>query len=804
MGSSLSTFDDTPSITQIPAAQNNLSSKFDIVLINQQLPTPQPTPPPISLTPPPPPPPTQPPPPPRQISLSLEPPAPTQPPPPTFAPTRVPTTTKAPIKLVTVFPPYFCIFDDAGNSWKYDVINNRIRLDSNKYPDMFRMPMSIYNDSNVFNNSIGRVGLKNENVDGYIRHSGLSLRSDPFIGTPDPLSHDFAWFFIKDDITNNPKSNENTYKIGNDFIDTNNYFGNGKNYYIGYENDEVKIVANNENSLSSVKSWTIISQRPPMYITGTTKTITQPYLYTNNVPQSNRSSNSIWGTTSWAFNYTDSTINTPQGWTPQIKDYNTDKDKAGKFFLTLKLNNLISISGVLIQGSGIGNWSNQFVTKFYISYQDLNESWNWINSSPNTKTVFNGLTSNDGKTTIAVYFNNRFLTKAIKIYPIEWNNNPTMRADVILDDTSFALSPTVPNLPNIFTISDKDGNTWKYDRTTDRIKLKASESANIVEIKMSILNNSTVYNNNIGRVALKNEIAAGYIRHAGFRLHSNPLIPSPGNSAYDFAWFFVKDISSSNIYQIGNDYSQADNYFIGYDNYNDEVLIVSKTNTNPSLSVKSWMIKDASSTSKFKNTERFVDTSSIILNTPPIPEIKEYSDNYNRYVALLDDPNQLNKAAFDTFMYIQNKKINNLQTQLASLPTQAAIQTSNSNSIKAIKNLGNSHILNVQEYPSATAANNGAVSYPNYLIYGNNGCLQYDSGNSTTLSFQPCNANNQKQQFYKKSISNDKYNINPSSSDSSNCLQLNSDGLSVMPCDSSNTNIAKNQQFSPLYRTVMP
>ena len=127
--------------------------------------------------------------------------------------------------------------------------------------------------------------------------------------------------------------------------------------------------------------------------------------------------------------------------------------------------------------------------------------------------------------------------------------------------------------------------------------------------------------------------------------------------------------------------------------------------------------------------------------------------------------------------------------------------------------------------------NNSSI-YPNYLIYGNNGCLQYEPStiNSQNVntpaswSFKSCNSNEPKQQFISNKINSlETYNsyitdpLNESSrlTDSSNtllgfnvinpilaqdqCLQLNNDGLSVMPCT-----VDFSQRFKPSYTSVLP
>jgi hypothetical protein len=225
-----------------------------------------------------------------------------------------------------------------------------------------------------------------------------------------------------------------------------------------------------------------------------------------------------------------------------------------------------------------------------------------------------------------------------------------------------------------------------------------------------------------------------------------------------------------------------------------------------------------------------------------LPDLKTYQDIYTKSVALTDDPNNYNQVAFDTYMYLQNKKINGLQSSINSLKSQ--IGTSKQPPIKAFRNMENSHILNLEEYPNPSTPNNGQPStykgngstqYPNYLIYGNNGCLQYNPASSSpnqnplksapaNWSFTSCNASKPNQQFYAKQITskteynnpikdpkNASYKISdPSSTNmgfyvvnprgmSDQCLQLNSDGLSVMPC-----NMDSSQRFKPMYRNALP
>jgi hypothetical protein len=150
--------------------------------------------------------------------------------------------------------------------------------------------------------------------------------------------------------------------------------------------------------------------------------------------------------------------------------------------------------------------------------------------------------------------------------------------------------------------------------------------------------------------------------------------------------------------------------------------------------------------------------------------------------------------------------------------------------------MNNSAILNVEEYPDPKNTNtngenskytgNGSPNYPNYLIYGNNGCLQYESSNNktpATWDFKSCNAKDPRQQFTINKITNLQqynapitspnnksykmnsqsnvnfgfYSVNPNNV-ADQCLQLNNDGISVMPC-----NMDSSQRFGTNYNTVL-
>lgn len=238
--------------------------------------------------------------------------------------------------------------------------------------------------------------------------------------------------------------------------------------------------------------------------------------------------------------------------------------------------------------------------------------------------------------------------------------------------------------------------------------------------------------------------------------------------------------------------------------------------------------------------EPFTDLaiSSINYNPANFNYVNNYKNTFNQINDIIDtdDTTKYNKKAFDTYIYIQNKKLNDLQESINGMPTRPNI----SRPIKAIKNLENSQILNIEKYPNPTAPT------PNdyYLIYANNKCVEFIPPTTATTptnpistspgtigetgwDLKPCNASNPNQQFklnnipnptaYNNMIYNDnnksKYTLNDASSSlygfytvnpnndtyKTHCLQLNDDGLSVVPC-----NLEGSQRFKPFYQSVLP
>jgi hypothetical protein len=226
------------------------------------------------------------------------------------------------------------------------------------------------------------------------------------------------------------------------------------------------------------------------------------------------------------------------------------------------------------------------------------------------------------------------------------------------------------------------------------------------------------------------------------------------------------------------------------------------------------------------------------LATSNNQEINNYVNTFNNNLSLVNDPNNMNKVAFETYLHIQDTKLSDLKKNVLNLQ-QTALSNKNKNSqIKGIRSINNSTNLNVEEFPDpennsnnvnndqdSTYKGNGSKTYPNYLIYGNNGCLKYEPSTSNTPStwdFKKCDSNDPKQQFninkiknlqqYNAPITNPNnqnyiinhesnvnfgfYSVNPSV-EVDQCLQLNNDGISVMPC-----NMDSSQRFSANYKTI--
>ena len=258
--------------------------------------------------------------------------------------------------------------------------------------------------------------------------------------------------------------------------------------------------------------------------------------------------------------------------------------------------------------------------------------------------------------------------------------------------------------------------------------------------------------------------------------------------------------------------------------YNAPDFIATKDNLQKVIAYQQYTIDKLNGATKNAQLDVSIPISS--------PDIQTYINTYNDSIALVDDPANINKVNFDTYIHLQNKKLSDLQNTIKTFPTNVQIDAP----VKSIKNMLTSKLLNVEEYKSKAFKPNGAPDnkYPNYLIYGNNGCLQYTKASNDLVnplnnkpgewSFTSCNANDANQRFTKSKISNtieynakitDKkletykinnvnsttlpfYVVNPETA-ADQCLMLNNDGLSVMPC-----NMTADQRFKLQYRSIIP
>ena len=151
-----------------------------------------------------------------------------------------------------IFPPLFTITDTTGNPWKYNPSSDRVYIGGpNTDPNLIDLQMSIYNDNTTkYNTQSGYVALQNKsfvnntNTPTYIRHAGFVLHSNDF-GTP---LFDFAWKFIP--------NNDGTYKIANDYPNSNNTT-NTFTYYIGNNPSDSKSVLIVPTTEAAAQSWMI-------------------------------------------------------------------------------------------------------------------------------------------------------------------------------------------------------------------------------------------------------------------------------------------------------------------------------------------------------------------------------------------------------------------------------------------------------------------------------------------------------------------------------------------------------------------
>ena len=197
-----------------------------------------------------------------------------------------------------------------------------------------------------------------------------------------------------------------------------------------------------------------------------------------------------------------------------------------------------------------------------------------------------------------------------------------------------------------------------------------------------------------------------------------------------------------------------------------------------------------------------------------------------------DDPNYSSTSNNPTTTKYPCNTINPSTTQNTPTTTKSPNSQSQFANVKQSFTNTDCNNMNPVTTKPSNMQENGASQYPNYLIYGNNGCLQYESSitninneiTPATWAFRSCNSNDPRQQFvttqvndlptYNSFIKDDSnlssklnstktttfgFNIVTPINNQDQCLQLNNDGLSVMPC-----HLEFDQRFRPIYNTVLP
>ena len=215
-------------------------------------------------------------------------------------------------------------------------------------------------------------------------------------------------------------------------------------------------------------------------------------------------------------------------------------------------------------------------------------------------------------------------------------------------------------LPKYFTINYPDpsnsGNLlpWLYDNTNDTVNLKTGSP-----IILSVFNDSSVYNNNLGAVGLQNNNNPSnlkYIRHANYILHSNTFTPRN----YDFSWVFNPvnvNSDGSGTYQIYNYYGLPSKYYIGIDN-NKNVLITTNT------PIVNWAIKKYIAPTITQALTKIPDiTISTNPTNPLVPILSSSNNNLNDLrFSWIDNQQRLDKIT---------DKINKVKNSLSSLASQS-------------------------------------------------------------------------------------------------------------------------------------
>jgi hypothetical protein len=282
-----------------------------------------------------------------------------------------------------------------------------------------------------------------------------------------------------------------------------------------------------------------------------------------------------------------------------------------------------------------------------------------------------------------------------------------------------------------------------------------------------------------------------------------PTLPAPFLNIYNQS----KQLVQPNIPVDSNDIIPYAIAFADYELQQTKLtydLIKKAKNLDKSIET---FVDTPSSGSIGSSSNESVDQGPFRISSRLVPDVDTYVNTFNDSVALLDDPFNRNKYAFNMYLKLQDDKLDSMKNEIEEIESKILPDNVGqiSNQIKSIKNIESSILLNVEEYThnglstsknpspivaSPTNNNNGNngnnsdncptldnTSSNYYLIYGNHGCLSYNPANSNPVStnpnqnsrnnlnnqqgsnkldygFRPCNANDPAQKFYINKVPN--------------------------------------------------
>jgi hypothetical protein len=149
-------------------------------------------------------------------------------------------------------------------------------------------------------------------------------------------------------------------------------------------------------------------------------------------PNSMRSASSVYGDRglNWKLNSCgNSMIDSPGGWC-------SGSNSVGQW-IQLDNGKIGSISGVITQGR---KDADQWVKSFKVKYKDESGSWWDVDGKTFTGNV-------DKNSKVTTTFSKPVRARYIRIYPQEWNDHMSMRADMFAGDTNTDKSPALGDVP---------------------------------------------------------------------------------------------------------------------------------------------------------------------------------------------------------------------------------------------------------------------------------------------------------------------------------------------------------------------